>query len=158
MAQNYSELAILEGNDNCIPVRLNGIVVDVPKHYFDTNLYNVKDVLDHDNQNLLNGIAEHFENEGLMIGDDGFVYASIDPEDTTLSGDDYEPIGLLHGEELELSGFKFKMPKFKMPGKKKSGGKGQLIKTKNPMLKSVGNLRKVLELLIQSAHLESKAL
>ena len=60
MAQNYSELAILEGNDNCIPVRLNGIIVDVPQHYFNTNLYNVKDVLGHDNENLLNGIAEHF--------------------------------------------------------------------------------------------------
>ena len=139
MAQNYSEIAILEGNDNCIPVRLNGIIVDVPQHYFNTNLYNVKDVIDHDNDNLLNGIAEHFENEGLMVGDDGFVYASIDPDDTTLSGDDYEPIGLLDGEDLELAGFKFKMPKLKMPGKKKSG-KGQLIKTKNPMLRSVGNL------------------
>ena len=119
MARNFSELAILEGNDNCIPVRLNGIVVDVPQHYFDTNLYNVKDVLDHEDQNLLNGIADHFDREGLMIGDDGFVYASINPDDQTLSGDDYEPIGLLHGEDLELGGFKFKMPKMPKLGKKK---------------------------------------
>ena len=140
MAQNYSELAILEGNDNCIPVRLNGIIVDVPQHYFNTNLYNVKDVLDHDNENLLNGIAEHFENEGLMIGDDGFVYASVDPNDSTLSGDDYEPIALLDGEDLELAGFKFKLPKFKMPGKKGGKGKGQLVRTRSPILRSAGNL------------------
>ncbi len=139
MARNFSELAILEGNENCIPIRLNGIVIDVPKHYFNTNLYNVKEVLDHEDQNHLNGIAEHFEREGLMIGDDGFVYASLDPDDQTLSGDDYEPIGLLQGEDLELAGFKFKMPKFKMPGKKKSG-KGQLVKTRSGTLKSAGNL------------------
>lgn len=135
MAQNFSELAILEGNDNCIPVRLNGIIVDVPRHYFDTKLYNVKDVLDHENQNLLNGIAEHFENEGLMIGDDGFVYASIDPEDKTLSGDGYEPIALLDGEDLELNGFKFKMPKMPRLGKRKSGG-----------LKKVGGLKSKVKL------------
>ena len=137
MAQNFSELAILEGNDNCIPVRLNGIVVDVPQHYFNTNLYNIKDVLDHENQNLLNGIEEHFNREGLMVGEDGFVYASIDPDNQTLSGDDYEPIGLLHGEELELAGFKFKMPR--MPGKR-GGGKGRLVRTRSGTLNAAGNL------------------
>lgn len=137
MANNYSQLAILEGNENCIPVRLgSGRSVDIPAHFFHTKLYPVNEVIDHEDKQLLNGIVKHFEAEDLLMGDDGFIYASVSPGDQTLSGDDYEPIALLDGDDLSLAGFKFKMPR--LPGQKKKSG--ALVKTRSSLLNKAGNL------------------
>jgi hypothetical protein len=135
MAQNFSQLAILEGNENCIPIHMNGRTINVPERFFYTELNPIEEVIDHADKNLLNGISDHFRKEGLLVGDDGFIYASINPDDQTLSGDDYEPIALLDGDDLDLAGFKFR---FKMPGKKKKSK--ALIKTKSKFLNKVGSL------------------